>query len=83
MLRASEGGGAVIYADMSGGAALEVAGLGTAEVRYKLLGTAVTLRNNTNPLLAQYFDSLVESARLVPEKESVVLVVNPEMPKLL
>lgn len=75
-MRTSERGGTVIYADLSGPATLEVSGAGSNELRYRLVGSSVTLRNNTNPLLAQYFDSLVESARLVPEKDAVVLVVK-------
>lgn len=45
-------------------------------LEYRMKGTQVTLRNNRNPLLASSFDSVVESAQLVPDGKSIKLVIK-------
>ena len=45
-------------------------------LEYVLKGTRVTLRNNRNPLLANHFHSVVESAQLVPQGKNVKLVIR-------
>ena len=42
---------------------------------YTLQNSRVTYRNNRNPLLANYFDSIVESIRLKPAGKDVQLVI--------
>ena len=40
-----------------------------SRAEYLLVGATIPLRNNKNPLLTKHFQSLVTSARLVPELE--------------
>jgi hypothetical protein len=75
-LRVAADGGATIYADLSGKPDVEALKPTGSELRYRLNDARVVFQNNTNPLLAQYFGSAVESARMVPEKGAVVLVIK-------
>lgn len=43
---------------------------------YTMSGTGVQIRNNRNPLLAQYFGNVVKSARLVPKGKDTQLVIE-------
>lgn len=74
--RPEAGGAAVVYADLTAKPAVEVSGLGTTTIRYRLADARVTLRNNTNPLLAEHFETAVLRARLLPDEAGVVLVLE-------
>jgi hypothetical protein len=43
---------------------------------YTMSGTRVQIRNNRNPLLAQYFGNVVKSARLVPKGKDTQLIIE-------
>lgn len=78
--RPEAGGAALVFADVTGKPAVEVSGLGTTTIRYRLVDTRVTLQNNTNPLLAEHFGTAVRSARLLPDKAAVVLTLELRSP---
>ncbi len=43
---------------------------------FTLKGTRVHVKNNKNPLIAKHFDSVVESARLIPRGDDLQLVIE-------
>jgi hypothetical protein len=45
-------------------------------IEYKLVGARVPLKNNKNPLLLGDFNSSATTARLVPDKKAVRLVIT-------
>lgn len=65
----------LVYVDLTDAPGVELTTRGRT-LEYTLQGTRVTLRNNRNPLLARHFDSVVESAQLVPAGKNVKLVIQ-------
>ena len=74
--RQDQSGTATIYADLTRTVSVAQEKTNGSELRYRIQNAKVVLRNNTNPLLAQHFGSVVESARLIPEKDAVVLSIK-------
>ncbi len=66
--RTLPGGRAVVYIELTGPIAVEVAKSGDT-ITYTLLETQVPMRNNQNPLLTSDFPSSIVSAELVPGKK--------------
>lgn len=74
--RQDQDGRATVYADVTKTVSVTREKSAARELRYRLEDARVVLRNNTNPLLAQHFGSIVESARLIPERDAVVLSIR-------
>jgi len=68
-------GSVLVFVELTKEVAVEPVQKGRV-LEYRMAGTKVTLRNNRNPLLASHFDSVVESAQLVPDGKSVKLVIK-------
>ncbi len=47
---------------------------------FTLLGVSVPRKNNRNPLVATHFNSVIERARLAPEKEDTLLIIELKRP---
>lgn len=65
----------LVYVELTQAPGVDFAGKGRT-LEYTMQKTRVTLRNNRNPLLAQHFDSVVQSARLVPAGTDLKLVIR-------
>lgn len=65
----------LVYVELTQATGVEFTGKGRT-LEYTMQQTRVTLRNNRNPLLAQHFDSVVQSARLVPTGKNLKLVIQ-------
>jgi hypothetical protein len=73
--RAHKDGRSTIYVEVTRPVPVE-SNAGGRELTFKLRGAKVTLRNNRNPLLAQHFSTVVESARLVSDANDVALEIK-------
>jgi hypothetical protein len=65
----------LVYVELTDAPGVELTARGRT-LEYTLRRTRVTLKNNRNPLLARHFDSVVESAQLVPAGKDVKLVIQ-------
>lgn len=65
----------LVYVELTKATGVDFTGKGRT-LEYTMQKTRVTLRNNRNPLLARHFDSVVQSARLVPAGEDLKLVIQ-------
>jgi OmpA-OmpF porin, OOP family len=68
-----------LYVDVTRPVSIDVTQKGT-RLEYTLENTRITLKNNKNPLLAQYFGSVVVSARLTQDKRDAKLVIVMRAP---
>lgn len=69
------GGRGIVFVELTDPVAVEVSRNGQV-IEYKLVGASVPLKNNKNPLLLRDFNSSAVSARLVPDKKAVRLVIT-------
>jgi hypothetical protein len=69
--RALPGNRGLLFVELSDPVAVEVSRSGQV-IEYKLVGATVPLRNNKNPLLLSDFSGSAVSARLVPDKSTLV-----------
>ncbi len=72
----SEGGAAHIYVRMTKAAVVREDAVDGGKRVFHLLEARLSAPNNQNPLLTDYFGTLVSSVALHPEKEGVRLVIE-------